>query len=90
MDVVRCDQATSLRQAAEWGMRAIQGAFPRLKDSVPVEENGERKVYLSLVPLLYNFRLETVGSNQIRNTYCIGWSRDADFFITPETTDMDA
>ena len=24
-------QATSLRQAAEWGMRALQGSFPRLK-----------------------------------------------------------
>jgi hypothetical protein len=25
-------QATSLRQAAEWGMRALQGSFPRLKE----------------------------------------------------------
>ncbi|KAG9414525.1 hypothetical protein AC1031_007932 [Aphanomyces cochlioides] len=25
-------QATSLRQSAEWGMRALKGAFPRLKD----------------------------------------------------------
>ena len=71
-------------------MRAIQGAFPRLKDAIPVEENGERKVYLSLVPLLYNFRLETVGLNQIRNTYCIGWSRDADFFVTPDTATTNA
>jgi hypothetical protein len=26
------EQATSLHQAAEWGMRALQGSFPRLKD----------------------------------------------------------
>ncbi len=25
-------QATFLRQSAEWGMRALQGSFPRLKD----------------------------------------------------------
>jgi hypothetical protein len=27
-------QATSLRQSAEWGMRAIEGSFPRLKDKL--------------------------------------------------------
>jgi len=81
LDIVQCDQATSLRQAAEWGMRAIQSAFPRLKETILFEESGERRVHLSLVPLLYNFRLECVGLNQIRNTFCLGWSRDADFFI---------
>lgn len=30
-------QATSLRQAAEWGMRAIQGSMPRLKDKIKFE-----------------------------------------------------
>jgi hypothetical protein len=25
--------ATSLRQSAEWGMRAVQASFPRLKDT---------------------------------------------------------
>jgi DDE superfamily endonuclease len=30
LDLLRMEQATSLRQAAEWGMRAIQSAFPRL------------------------------------------------------------
>jgi hypothetical protein len=29
-----CRQATSLRQLAEWGMRAIQGSYPRLKDQL--------------------------------------------------------
>jgi len=72
-------------------VRAIQGAFFRLKDAIPVEENGESKACLSLVPLLYNFHLETVGLNQIWNTCCIGWSGDADFFVTPQTaTDANA
>jgi len=84
LQMLQKDQATSLRQAAEWGMRAIQGAFPRLKDAIHYEENGERRVFLSLVPLLYNFRPETVGLNQLRNTYCPSWGVDAkDFIIAP-------
>jgi DDE superfamily endonuclease len=53
MALLRMQQATSLRQAAEWGMGAIQGSFPRLKDRIHYEENGERGVFLALVPLFY-------------------------------------
>ena len=53
--------ATSLRQAAEWGMRALQSAFPRLKDHIAFEQNGERAIILKLVPLLYNLRCNRVG-----------------------------
>ena len=83
-EVLICTEATSLRQAAEWGMRAIQSAFPRLKDAIPHETNGgiERKIMLKLVVLLYNFRLEYVGLNQIRNTYVPQWSKDAAYFVT--------
>ena len=87
MDMLRMEQATSLRQAAEWGMRAIQGAFPRLKDRIHYEENGERGVFLSLVPLLYNYRLARVGMNQIRNVYCPSWSVDSAFFIRRDDDD---
>ena len=75
------DQATSLRQAAEWGMRAIQGSMPRLKDNIHYETKGERKRILKLVPLLYNVRLARVGLNQIANTYVKAWSRDASYYI---------
>ena len=35
---------TSVRQLSpEWGMRQIQGQFPRLKGLLPYEEMGERK-----------------------------------------------
>ena len=34
-------QAMSCQQAAEWGMRELQGLFPRLKDHIIYEENGE-------------------------------------------------
>jgi len=29
---IECRQATKLRQSAEWGMRAIQGSFPHVKE----------------------------------------------------------
>lgn len=74
-------EATSMRQASEWGMRAIQGSFPRMKDPIKYELNGERGRIIRLLPLLYNFRLEQVGLNQLRSTYVPLWSRDADFFI---------
>jgi hypothetical protein len=57
-------------------MRALQGAFPRLRETIKYEENGERRRILVLVPLLYNFRLEVVGLNQIRNIYIPEWSKD--------------
>ena len=74
-------QATSLRQAAEWGMRAIQSSMPRLKDHIRYEEQGERRRMLTLVPLLYNLRVSRVGLNQIANTYVREWARDASFYI---------
>jgi len=79
--LLRNEQATSLRQAAEWGMRAIQSAFPRLKDRIRCEAAGERRIFLALVPLLYNFRLATVGLNQLQNTYVPSWSVDSEYFI---------
>ena len=46
-------QATSLRQSAEWGMRAIQGSFPRLKDKMLFSERMEdRKVFLNMISML--------------------------------------
>ncbi len=31
-DQLRIQQATSLQQASEWGMRALQSSFPRIKE----------------------------------------------------------
>ncbi len=73
--------ATSLRQAAEWGMRALQGAFPRLKDRIPWDEYDNRFFFLLQIVLLYNYRVERVGLNQIRNTYLPALSVDARNFI---------
>jgi hypothetical protein len=62
-------EATSVRQLSEWGMRGLQGSFPRLKDRIPYEERGERKQLLQLVVLLFNYRTEKVGFNQIKTVY---------------------
>jgi hypothetical protein len=62
-------EATAMRQSAEWGMRAIQSSFPRLKDRLIFEEYGERKIILKSMILLYNLRARLVGINQIKNTY---------------------
>jgi DDE superfamily endonuclease len=80
-EVLLAEQATSLRQAAEWGMRAIQGSFPILKDRIQYETNEERKVFLQLLPLLYNYRTNMVGLNQIRNTYVPLWGVDCRYIV---------
>jgi hypothetical protein len=81
-ELLMLTEATSLRQAAEWGMRAIQSAFPRLRCKIHYEESGERRIFLLLVCLLYNLRVEWVGLNQIRNVYVPEWSRDIDFVMS--------
>ena len=64
-DAARQDcQATSARQFAEWGIHALHGSFPRLRDRFQYEENGERKAMLLTVVLLYNYRVNKVGINQ--------------------------
>jgi hypothetical protein len=46
-------QLLSYRQTAEWGMRAIQGAFGRLRVPLPVEEDRRSNI-LELVVRLHN------------------------------------
>lgn len=63
------DQALSVRQAAEWGMRALQSSMPRLKARWLYEERDERLVGLTLIALLYNFKCNTMDLNQIRTVF---------------------
>jgi hypothetical protein len=63
-------QATSFRQSAEWGMRAIEGSFPRLKDKLLLSDTIEdRNVFLHAITMLHNFRTRRVGLNQLSSTY---------------------
>jgi hypothetical protein len=56
-DIQRQRQATSMRQAAEWGMRTIQSSFPRLKDTFVYEDTGERRILMKMVCLWYRLVL---------------------------------
>lgn len=43
-DIARKRAATSMRQAAEWGMRGIQSSFPRLYDRMRFEIKGREEL----------------------------------------------
>jgi hypothetical protein len=65
-----CRQATKLRQSAEWGMRALQGSFPRVKDRFIFNQDfRDRQLFLHLITLLFNFRTSYVGMNQLQSTF---------------------
>ena len=42
-DLLHNRQAISVCQLSKWEMRRIQGKFPRLKDEIKYEEEGDRK-----------------------------------------------
>jgi hypothetical protein len=63
------NEATAVRQMSEWGMRGFQSSFSCLKEQIRYEARGERKITLTLVTLLYNYRVAKVGQNQIRSVY---------------------
>jgi hypothetical protein len=70
-------EATSMRQSAEWGMRAFQSSFPRVKDRIIYETRGERRLILKSLIFLFNVRARKVGVSQIKNTYVTAWDVDA-------------
>jgi DDE superfamily endonuclease len=80
-EIVIFQQATKLRQAAEWGMRAIQSAFPRMRCTLTYEEQGSRKIILYAMVMLYNFRCQNVGLNQIRTVFVPEWNKSFDSVI---------
>ena len=72
-----------MRQSAEWGMRAFQSSFPRIKDRFNYEEKGERRLVLKFLIMLYNLRAKMLGINQIQNTYALSLSLDTDQITDP-------
>ncbi len=69
IDLLQKQQATSMRQSSEWGMRMIQASFPRMCDKFPFETKGERRIAIKMMVLLYNLRARLVGINQIKNVF---------------------
>ena len=66
----------SCRQLSEWGMRTLQGSFPRLRDRFCYKEMGKRKQVIHMIILLSNLRAQKVGINQIATVYKTSLDRD--------------
>ena len=62
-------EATSMRQSAEWGMGLLRSSFRRMRDRLRFDDLGERKLTFRMYFLLFNYRSNSVGINQIRNVY---------------------
>jgi hypothetical protein len=89
---------TSLRQSSEWGMRALQGSFPRCNKHLPGNCKTRRRVLESIV-LIHNFRTDLVGSNQISTVFepeyeryinLAGYDRISQYYLQPEDFDSDS
>ena len=74
-------EATAVRQLSEWGMRALQGSFPRLKDRFDYKERGERGIILNLIPRLNNLRANMVGISQIRNSFMTHLEKSPEIYM---------
>lgn len=66
-------QLLSFRQSAEWGMRALQGSFGRLRMPLEVNNAEQRGDLLETCVRLQNLRTELVGINQLRTVYMPIW-----------------
>lgn len=66
---------TTVRQAAEWGMRGLKSSFGRL--TVPLTTNTTiRHQLIRICVRMYNFRVRETGINQIATTYSALWQKD--------------
>ena len=68
-------QLLSYRQTAEWGMRALQGSFGRLR--IPLEIGNQEGCgdMLEICVRLHNLCACCVGHNQIRTVYMPLWQQ---------------
>ena len=66
-------QLLSYRQTAEWGNRALQGCFGRLRIPLLINYNELHGDILEICSRLCNLRTRKVGINQIRSVYMPIW-----------------
>ena len=59
---------TSMRQAAEWGMGAVEKVYRRLTLKLPYNQN-RRALRIKNLFKLYNFRVRTTKISQIRTYF---------------------
>ena len=87
----------SLRQSSEWGMRALQGTFVRMKSRLTSNKRKRRQI-LTVIILLHNFRTHVVGLNQIATVFNVeyesylnirNYDRIAQYYENVEDSDED-
>ena len=84
--LLRNQEATSIRQLSEWGMKQFRSKFPRIcRNTIPWEENGQRRIDLSLMIRLYNHQTSTIGMNQILSTFMPNVSPERRFYFSTNT-----
>jgi hypothetical protein len=59
---------TSLRQAAEWGMGAVEKVYRRLLIPLPYNQLVRQR-RLEVIHRLYNFRVRTTSISEIRSVF---------------------
>ena len=88
---------TSLRQASEWGMRGLQGTFPRCKSRLP-SDSALRCLVIEAIILVHYFRTDYVGYSQIKTVFdreyvrcenLHGYDRIAQYYFRPGDYDSD-
>ena len=75
-------EAASVRQMSEWGMRAFQGSWPRLKDRMLYEERDKCFIILQVIARLHNLRPNITRINQIRSTLTPHQDMSVDQFMS--------
>lgn len=65
----------SYRQTAEWGMRAIQGSFGRLRMPLNIDHDERRGNLIEICLQLHNVRTVKIGINQIHTVYVPNWQQ---------------
>ncbi|QRV92214.1 DDE superfamily endonuclease [Ceratobasidium sp. AG-Ba] len=63
------NRLTQARQAAEWGMRSLQGVFNRLRVPLSIHNPVGRQRLLETCSRLHNLRAICMGINEIRSVY---------------------
>jgi hypothetical protein len=71
-------QLLSYRQTAEWGNRALQGSFGRLRIPLEINFTERRGDLLETCARGYCLRARRVGLNQIRTVYMPQWQAHAE------------
>ncbi|EUC60429.1 DDE family endonuclease, partial [Rhizoctonia solani AG-3 Rhs1AP] len=72
---------TLARQPAEWGMRALQGAYGRLRMPLDINNPIGRRVLLETCLRLHNLRTQLIGINQIKRVYMPEWGSETEHFL---------